>query len=57
LVEQGADFNAVDSGGRTALDAAPALKMESVVKFLPDRVPTPESKKTAELRPSARRLT
>lgn len=36
-VEQGADINAVNSDGRTALDAARGLKMESVVKFLTDR--------------------
>ena len=36
-VEQGVDVNAVNSDGRTALDAARALKLESVVKFLIDR--------------------
>jgi ankyrin repeat protein len=36
-VEQGADVNAVNSDGRTALDAARALKFESVVTFLTDR--------------------
>jgi ankyrin repeat protein len=36
-VEQGADVNAVNSDGRTALDAARALKFESVIKFLTDR--------------------
>ena len=36
-VEQGVDVNAVNSDGRTALDAARALKFESVVKFLTDR--------------------
>ena len=35
--EQGVDLNAVNSDGRTALDAARALKFESVVKFLADR--------------------
>ena len=35
-VEQGADVNAVNSDGRTALDAARALKIESVVKYLAD---------------------
>ena len=34
---QGVDLNAVNSDGRTALDAARALKLESVVKFLTDR--------------------
>lgn len=33
-IEQGVDINAINSDGRTALDAARALKMESVVKFL-----------------------
>jgi ankyrin repeat protein len=36
-VEQGVDVNAVNSDGRTALDAARALKFESVVKLLTDR--------------------
>jgi ankyrin repeat protein len=36
-VEQGSDLNAVNTDGRTALDAARALKFESVVKFLADR--------------------
>ncbi len=36
-VEQGVDINAVNRDGRTALDAARALKLESVVKFLTDR--------------------
>jgi ankyrin repeat protein len=35
--EQGVELNAVNTDGRTALDAARALKMESVVKFLTDR--------------------
>jgi ankyrin repeat protein len=35
--EHGVDLNAVNSDGRTALDAARALKFESVVKFLADR--------------------
>jgi ankyrin repeat protein len=33
-VEAGVDVNAVDSGGRTALDAAKGLRYESVVGFL-----------------------
>jgi phosphoglucomutase len=36
-VQQGADFHAVNGDGRIALDAARALKMESVMKFLTDR--------------------
>lgn len=35
--DQGVDLNAVNSDGRTALDAARALKLERVVKFLTDR--------------------
>ena len=35
--DQGVDLNAVNSDGRSALDAARALKLESVVKFLTDR--------------------
>lgn len=34
--EQGVDLNTVNTDGRTALDAARALKLESVVKFLAD---------------------
>jgi ankyrin repeat protein len=35
--DQGVDLNAVNSDGRTALDAARALKFESVVAFLTTR--------------------
>ena len=35
--DQGVDLNAANTDGRTALDAARALKFESVVKFLVDR--------------------
>ena len=35
--DQGSDLNAVNTDGRTALDAARALKVESVVKFLVER--------------------
>jgi hypothetical protein len=35
--EQGVDVNAVNSDGRTALDAARALKFETVVRFLTGR--------------------
>ncbi len=35
-IEQGVDVNAANTDGRTALDAARALKFESVVKFLVD---------------------
>jgi ankyrin repeat protein len=36
-IEQGADVNAVNTDGRTALDAAVALKYQSVVAFLTER--------------------
>ena len=36
-VELGADLNATNADGRTALDGARALKMESVVNFLVDK--------------------
>ncbi len=36
-VELGADLNAANSDGRTALDAAQALKYESVVRYLVDK--------------------
>src|SRR5207244_1008519 len=36
-VELGADVNAANTDGRTALDAAKALRYESVVKFLTDK--------------------
>lgn len=35
-IEQGVDVNAVNSDGRTALDAARTLKIDSVMKFLTD---------------------
>ena len=34
IVEQGIDVNAANTDGRTALDAARALKYESVVQYL-----------------------
>ena len=36
-IELGADVNAVNSDGRTALDAAKAFKLESVAKFLVEK--------------------
>jgi hypothetical protein len=36
-LEQGVDVNAVNTDGRTALDAARALKFESVAGFLTER--------------------
>jgi hypothetical protein len=35
--DQGVDLNARNTDGRTALDAARALKLESVVAFLTER--------------------
>jgi len=49
-VDLGVDVNAMNSDGRTALDAAQALKYESVVKFLvekgakPGRKPEPTTR-------------
>jgi ankyrin len=37
LVDYGVDLNAENPDGRTALDAATALKFESVIKFLTDK--------------------
>ena len=36
-IELGVDANAVNTDGRTALDAAKALKYETVVKFLAEQ--------------------
>jgi ankyrin repeat protein len=36
-VDLGVDVNAADTGGRTALDAAKALRYDSVVKFLVEK--------------------
>jgi ankyrin repeat protein len=44
-VELGIDLNAANTDGRTALDAAQALKFESVVKFLVEKGATPGAKK------------
>ena len=37
VVELGADINAVNTDGRTALDAAKTLKFDSVVTYLVDK--------------------
>ena len=44
-VELGVDVNAANTDGRTALDAAKALKYESVVKFLVEKGARPGAKK------------
>ncbi len=53
-VELGADVNAANTDGRTALDAATALKYASVVNFLAERGAVPgrpaEQKSTAAVR-------
>jgi ankyrin repeat protein len=40
-IELGVDVNAVNTDGRTALDAARALKLEPVVNFLLDKEAKP----------------
>ena len=37
LMDSGADVNAANTDGRTALDAAKSLKYESVIKFLTEK--------------------
>jgi len=45
-VELGVDVNAVNTDGRTALDAAQALKYQSVVAFLVERGAKPGASKS-----------
>ena len=45
LVELGIDVNAVNTDGRTALDAAGTLKNDAVVKFLVEKGAKPGEKK------------
>jgi ankyrin repeat protein len=49
-VELGADLDLANTDGRTALDAASALKFESVVKFLAEKGAKPGTKPTAQPR-------
>jgi hypothetical protein len=49
MTELGVDVNAVATDGRTALDAAKALKYETVVKFLTEHGAKPGSGKKAPL--------
>ena len=42
--ELGVDVNAADTDGRTALDAATALKYDTVVKFLVEKGAKPGTK-------------
>jgi uncharacterized protein len=54
VVESGVDLNAANTDGRTALDAAQALKYETVVKFLVDNGAKPGVKKEQATPPPAR---
>lgn len=53
--ELGIDVNAANTDGRTALDAAQALKYESVVKFLVEKGAKPGTNTTPQTRPTANR--
>ena len=44
VAELGVDVNAVNTDGRTALDAANALKYDSVVRFLVEKGARPGTK-------------
>ena len=44
-VELGVDVNAANTDGRTALDAAKALKYDAVVKFLVEKGATPGTRR------------
>jgi hypothetical protein len=52
-IELGIDVNAANADGRTALDAAKALKYDSVVKFLVDKGAKPGVVKKKEPAPPA----
>ena len=54
-VELGVDPNAANTDGRTALDAAQALKYESVVRFLVEHGAKPGTKTAGQNRPVANR--
>jgi ankyrin repeat protein len=54
VVESGVDLNAANTDGRTALDAAQALKYETVVKFLTENGAKPGVKKDQTNPPPAR---
>ena len=51
--ELGVDVNAANTNGRTALDAATALKYESVVKFLGEKGARPGTARKAQTPPQA----
>ena len=53
--ELGVDLNAANDDGRTALDAAQALKYESVVKFLVEKGARAGSARQARAPPQADR--
>ena len=48
VVESGVDVNAANTDGRTALDAATALKYETVVKFLVEKGARPGTNKKGQ---------
>jgi ankyrin repeat protein len=54
-VEHGVDVNAANTDGRTALDAARALKYESVVRYLVEHGATPGTGRTPQPRPAVNR--
>jgi ankyrin repeat protein len=52
-IEQGVDVNAANADGRTALDAAKALKYDTVVQFLVDKGAKPGVVRKKEPAPPA----
>ena len=54
-VEAGVDVNAANTDGRTALDAAQALKYQTVVAFLIERGARPETRKIERNAPATNR--
>ena len=51
-VELGVDVNAASTDGRTALDAAQALKYQTVVAFLVEKGAKPGTSKTGQNAPA-----
>ena len=54
-VEAGVDVNAANTDGRTALDAAQALKYQTVVSFLVEHGAKPGATKTGQNGPATNR--
>jgi ankyrin repeat protein len=54
-VEHGVDVNAANTDGRSALDAARALKYESVVRYLVEHGARPGTGRTPQARPAVNR--